>query len=58
MDKKVSQSGVKGGRRQGNENEAPQYEEIEADFLPGIGSDLEPMNGEPVPPEGLSEEEI
>lgn len=58
MDKHVNQSGSKGGKRQVNEEEAPQYEETEADFAPGIGSDMEPMNGEPVPPEGLDKEDL
>lgn len=45
-------------RPQVNEREAPQYQETEADFAPGIGNDTEPMNGEPIPPEGLSDDDL
>lgn len=45
-------------RPQVNEREAPQYQETEADFAPGVGNDTEPMNGEPIPPEGLSEDDL
>ena len=56
MDDKDQVKGQKGGYRQINEQHAPQNQETEADFMPGIGSDLKPLNGEPVPPEGFGKE--
>lgn len=45
--------------RQLNEDKAPQYEETEGpDEQLGVGSDLEPMNGQPVPPEGIKEKDL
>lgn len=55
------QEGNKGGATQGsfssqqiNEDQAPQNQITEGpDEMPGIGSDLKPNNGNPIPPEGL-----
>lgn len=57
-DMDTKNQGKKGGQRQLNEQQAPQYQETEADEQVGIGNDTLPMNGEPVPPEGISEDDI
>ncbi len=44
--------------RQINEEETPENQETEADYQPGIGSDLKPMNGGPIPAEGIHEEDL
>ena len=54
-------TGLKGGMTHGsiqssqiNEDHATQNQITEGpDALPGIGSDLKPNNGDPIPPEGL-----
>ena len=61
--------GRKGGRarqtsygmsqsRQLNEDEAPENQETEADYQLGVGSDLKPLNGSPIPPEGIKEKDL
>lgn len=68
--KKKYQTGQKGGKssfvkslrinrnRQINEEDAPQNQDTEQDYQVGIGSDLKPMNGEPVPPEGINPDDL
>ena len=57
MSDDIEQKNVgRNGGRQLNEQHAPQNQETEDDFRLGIGSDLKPLNGEPVPPEGLGKD--